>query len=267
MGSYGFRRYEHERDEKDVCELCWKNALPGGRPFPLIPEAGAVSFGRVVTGPFAKYARDFFYVVNELSSGELVGYLTGAEGGPVKTKEGELPWMLWRDRVAQQIAEDEFGEISSRLWIPAWRFVEGVKLLYTISLGPRAMQFLLHAKRSHEQEMPEMPPCPEFHFQVAKGHRGRGIGGKLIDYFLRQLTAKKFKEIGAQVTVCEGQTPLAHYARMTVRGAKLWRIYDRRETAMYTADEKRAWALGPVVENVTLVAEKKRLLAFVRSDC
>ena len=32
----------------------------------------------------------------------------------------------------------------------------------------------------------------------------------------------------------------------------------------YSAAEKREWNLGPVVENVSLVAKKDRLLAFVR---
>lgn len=34
---------------------------------------------------------------------------------------------------------------------------------------------------------------------------------------------------------------------------------------MYNAYEKQLWGLGPVVENVSLVADRKRLLAFVKS--
>ena len=78
MGDYGLRLYVHDRDEEEVCKLCWSNALPGGRPLPLIPEAGARSFGRIVTGPFAKHASEHFYVVEDLASGKLIGYLTGA---------------------------------------------------------------------------------------------------------------------------------------------------------------------------------------------
>ena len=31
---------------------------------------------------------------------------------------------------------------------------------------------------------------------------------------------------------------------------------------MYSALEKKTWGLGPIVENVSLVADKKRLLAL-----
>jgi len=263
-GSYGFRLYEHDRDEEAVCKLCWKNALPGGRPFPLIPEAGALSFGRICTGPFAEYAPAYFYVAEHLTTGELVGYLAGAEGSAVKTANGAIPWLQWRDSRAHRIAEDEFGDISPRLCTPADQVLEGTKLLYTMSLGPRAIQFLLHEKLNNDREIPNLPACPEYHFQVAKGHRGHGVGGTLVKHFVSRFTATAYKETSAQVTVCEGQVPLAYYERMSVQGEPLWRIYDRRETAIYTEDEKNAWGLGAVVENVSLVADKNRLLAFVR---
>lgn len=262
-GNYGYRLYAHDRDEKDVCNLCWKNALPGGRPFPLIPEAGALSFGRVVTGPYARYAPAYFYVAEELTSGALVGYLTGTEGGAVETAEGEIPWVAWRNQIAQQIAADEFGTISPMVCIPAYGFVEGVKFLHTVSLGPRAVQFLLHLKFKGEREMPALPSGPEFHFQVEKGHRGQGIGRGFVEHFLSRFSGEEPKNIAAQVTVCEGQKSLAYYMRMTIGGEKLWQIYDRRETSIYTPDEKKAWDLGPLVENVSLVADRKRLLAFI----
>jgi hypothetical protein len=50
---------------------------------------------------------------------------------------------------------------------------------------------------------------------------------------------------------------------MAVAGERLWSLYDRRATSMYRAQEKEAWGLGPVVEHVSLVADRKRLLAFV----
>lgn len=264
QGSYGIRLYGHDRDEGEVCKLCWKNALPGGRPFPLVPEAGAVSFGRIVTGPFARYASEHFFVAEDLTTGRLVGYLTGAEGSAVQTSDGDIPWAVWRNKIAQQIAADEFGEISPKICIPAYGFVEGVKFLYTISLGARAIAFLLHEKFHGDEEMPNLPACPEFHFQVEKAHRGRGIGGKLIEQFLSRLAGDKYKMVCAQVTVCDGQKPLAYYKRMSVGGRKLWKVYDRRETAIYTPDEKDAWGLGPLVENVSLVADKERLLSSIR---
>jgi GNAT superfamily N-acetyltransferase len=266
LGDYGFRLYDHDRDEHDVCRLCWSNALPGGRPFPLIPEAGALSFGRVVTGPFARCARKYFYVADDLNSGRLIGYLTGAEGSPIDTEDGKVPWMIWRDEIAEQIAEDEFGEVSLRLYVPAFAYLEGGKLLYTLSLGRRAVQFLLHAKFNNAMEMPKAPSCPEFHFHVAKGHRGLGIGSKLIEHFVSQFSENKYKKICAQVTVCEGQKPLQYYQRMSHQGKEVWKVYDKRETNMYTAAEKQEWDLGEVVENVTLVADKKRLLDFVRQN-
>ena len=266
MGNYGFRLYAHDRDEEDVCRLCWRNALPGGRPFPLIPEAGALSLGRIVTGPFARSAPALFFVAEDLTSGKLIGYLTGTEGGAVATAEGEVPWAIWRNSTSQQIAADEFGEFSPKVYIPTYGFVEGVKFLYTVSLGQRAMRFLLHEEFNGESEMPELPASPEFHFQVEKRCRGQGIGCKLIEHFLSRLCDEEHNNVCAQVTVCEGQKSLAYYRRMSVGGKKLWNIYDRRETTMYTPDEKEAWGLGPVVENLSLVADRKRLLAFVTGE-
>ena len=263
-GNYGFRAYDHDRDEREVCELCWNNALPGGRPFPLIPAAGAVSFGRIVTGPFAEYASDYFYVADDLSTGELVGYFTGAEGSAVKTRDGKVPWMTWRDRKAERIAEGEFGEISFRLYMPAYGYMEGAKFLYTLSLGPRAIQFLVHAKYNNAGEMPKAPGCPEYHFHVAKGHRGNGIGSRFIEHFLTRFPSSRYDKICAQVTVCAGQKSLEYYRRMTHEGKRVWKVFDKRETRMYTAAEKRELNLGPVVENVSLVAKKDRLLTFVR---
>ncbi len=262
----GLRLYEHDRDEEAVCRLCWKNALPGGRPFPLIPEAGALSFGRIITGPFAQCAPDTFYVADDLTNGELIGYLTGAKGGSVAEADGDVPWIVWRDRIAHRIAEGEFGEISPKLFHPAQHFVEGTKLLYTMSLGPRAIQFLLHVMVHGNKEMPDLPTCPEFHFQVEAKHRGRGIGGRLLELFVSRLPAETHTEIGAQVTVCDGQVPLSYYESMSVGDEPLWRVCDRRETTMYTDEEKRVWELGARVENVSLVATKSRLLAFVRRE-
>ena len=266
MGNYGFRIYDHGKDEKDVCKLCWSNALPGGDPFPLIPEAGAVSFGRIVTGPFAQYAGEYFYVVDDLSSDELVGYLTGAEGSDVPTKKGEIPWMQWRDKSAEQIAEKEFGEISFKLYLPMLGFLESRKFLYTMSLGGRAVQFLLHAKFNNAKEMPGAPACPEYHFHVKQGHRRQGIGSRLIEHFLSQFpNKKKYRKICAQVTVCDGHKSLDYYTGQTWEGKRVWKVYDKKETAMYSVSEKQAWGLGPVVENVSLVADKKRLLAYVKN--
>jgi GNAT superfamily N-acetyltransferase len=266
-GDYGFRLYEHDRDEEAVCRLCWSNALPGGRPFALIPEPGALSFGRIVTGPFARYAPTEFFVADDLTTGKLVGYLTGADGGAVETGGDQIPWLRWRDRTAHRIAECEFGEISPRLLLPGHPLMECTKLLYTVSLGPRAIQFLLHEMLNAEREMPRLPACPEFHFQVAREHRGNGIGNRLLGHFLRRLIADNHRQIGAQVTVCEGQVSLEYYERMRVRGKRLWSIYDRRETTLYTDQEKRDWELGHLVENLSLVAETDRLLEFVeRSD-
>lgn len=263
-GNYGFRLYDHDRDEEAVCKLCWSNALPGGRPFPLIPEAGAISFGRIVTGPFAHFAKEYFYVVDDLSAGDLVGYLTGAEGSDVKTKDGKVPWMRWRDNYATRIAEKEFGEISFKLYLPMLGFLESRKFLYTLSLGGRAVQFLLHAKTQNHKEMPSAPVCPEFHFHVKVGHRGQGIGGSLIAHFLRQFPDKKrYRRCCAQVTICEGQKSMDYYTGMRFQGKRVWRVYDRKETAMYSEQEKKAWGLGPVVENVSLVAHREHLLAFV----
>jgi GNAT superfamily N-acetyltransferase len=264
IGRYGLRLYEHDRDEEPVCRLCWENALPGGRPFPLLPEAAALSFGRICTGPFAQCAPASFYVADDLTNGKLIGYLAGADGSAVETPDGAVPWLDWRDRRAHEIAEDEFGEISPKLCLPGHQLVEGTKLLYAMSLGPRAIQFLLHAKLNSAKEMPGLPACPEYHFQVDRSHRGQGIGGRLVELFVSGLKGAKYKEIGAQVTVCDGQVPLTYYERMSVRGKRLWSVYDRRESAIYCAEEKIAWGLGPVVENVGLVADKSRLLAFVR---
>ncbi len=265
-GNYGFRGYEHDRDERGVCELCWSNALPGGRPFPLIPETGAISFGRIVTGPFADYASEYFYVVDDLASGQLVGYLTGAEGSAVNTPDGRVPWMAWRDRKAARIAENEFGELSYALYMPWYGYMEGAKFLYTLSLGPRAIQFLLHAKNNNDGEMPKAPACPEYHFHVAKEHRGKGIGSRFIEHFLTRFPGDEYDQACAQVTVCSGQKSLDYYERMTYRGEQVWQVYDKRETRMYTDAEKRQWGLGPVVENVSLVAKRQRLLAFVRQE-
>jgi len=266
-GNYGFRLYDHDRDEEAVCKLCWSNALPGGRPFPLIPEAGAVSFGRIVTGPFAYFSREYFFVVDDLSSDELVGYLTGAEGSDVKSKNGKIPWMRWRDDYAARIAEKEFGELSFKLYVPMLGFLESRKFLYTLSLGGRAVQFLLHAKSHSTEEMPSAPACPEFHFHVKAGHRGQGLGGGLIALFLQQFPDKKrYRKVCAQVTVCEGHKSMDYYTAMRYQGKKVWRIYDRKETAMYSAYEKKIWGLGPVVENASLLADRKRLLEFVSSS-
>ncbi len=264
--NYGFRQYDHDRDEKAVCRLCWSNALPGGRPFPLIPEAGALSFGRIVTGPFAKHQPNYFYVVDELNSGKLIGYLTGAEGSPKKIKNGKVAWMERRDKAAKQIAENEFGKLSYRFDLPIQGFLEGSKLLYTLSLGPRAVQFLLHAKFRGAEEMPTAPGCPEFHYHVAKGYRGQGIGSMLIAHFVSQFSAEKYRKICAQVTVCDGQKPLSYYKQMSYEGKKVWKVFNKKETAMYTAAEKREWSLGEVVENVSLVADKNILLAYVRRE-
>ena len=262
--NYGFRLYDHDRDEEAVCRLCWANALPGGRNFVLMPEAGAVSFGRIVTGPFAKYAPEYFYVADDLTTGNLVGYLTGAEGSPVKTKKGKLSWMDWRDKAAERIAEKEFGEISFKLTLPTYGFLEGAKFFYALSLGPRAVQFLLHAKFNSANEMPRAPPCPEFHFHVALGHRGAGVGSRLIEHFVSRFTAGKYQKVCAQVTVCEGFKTLDYYDNMRHRGKKIWKLFDRKETQMYTMLEKQRLGLGQVVENVSLVADRKRLLAYVR---
>jgi len=35
---------------------------------------------------------------------------------------------------------------------------------------------------------------------------------------------------------------------------------------MYTLEEKEAWSLGSLVENVSLVADRDRLLAYVRRE-
>jgi len=263
-GKYGFRLYDHERDEQAVCRLCWANALPGGRGFVLIPEAGAVSFGRIVTGPFAKYAPEYFYVADDLRTGNLVGYLTGAEGGPVKTKKRKMAWMDWRDKTAERIAEKEFGEISFKLSLPIYGFLEGAKFFYALSLGSRAIQFLLHAKFNGANEMPKAPPCPEFHFHVASGHRGEGIGRKFIEHFVSRFSAGKNQKVCAQVTVCEGHKDLDYYDSMKYRGKNVWKVFDRKETAMYTNTEKQQLGLGRVVENVSLVADRKKLLAFIR---
>ncbi|MCB1852913.1 MAG: hypothetical protein KDI83_19435 [Gammaproteobacteria bacterium] len=265
MGNYGFRLYQHDKDERPVCNLCWNNALPGGRPFPLIPEAGALSFGRIVTGPFARYATKYFYVVDDLSNGELVAYLTGAEGVDVAIDNGKVPWMKWRDDCAERIAEQEFGEISYKLYLPLQSYFEGRKFLYALSLGPRAVQFLLHAKFNSAKEMPAAPACPEFHFHVKQGHRGAGIGSKMIELFVSSFPNKnKYSKICAQVTVCAGHKTLAYYQSLAYRGKHVWKVHDAKETAMYNAYEKQLWGLGPVVENVSLVADRKRLLAFVK---
>lgn len=102
-----------------------------------------------------------------------------------------------------QIAEREFGEISYRLYVPGYAYLEGAKFLYALSLGSRAIQFLLHAKHNDAKEMPKAPRCPECHFHVAKGHRGKGIGRRFIEHFLTRFSASKDDKVCAQVTACD----------------------------------------------------------------
>ena len=267
QGNYGFRIYENDRDEEAVCKLCWNNALPGGRPFPMIPEAGAVSFGRIVTGPFARHAGNYFYVVDDLSTKEIVGYLTGADGGAVQFNKEKVPWMQWRDKTAEKIAEQEFGDLAFKFYLPMQGYLESRKFFYTLSLGNRAVQFLLHAKNNNADEMPKAPACPEYHFHVKQGHRKQGIGRTLIKHFLNQFPdKKKYRKVCAQVTVCDGHKSLNYYLDLSYEGKRVWKVYDKRETTMYTAAEKKTWGLGPVVENVSLVADRKRLLGFLNRE-
>ncbi|MEA3277426.1 MAG: hypothetical protein U9Q81_19515, partial [Pseudomonadota bacterium] len=206
---YGFRKYDHAKDEKAVCILCWKNSLPGGRPFLLIPEQGAMSFGRIVTGPYVQAESGYFYVAEYLNTGKIIGYATGASGKSQKTPDGTVSWMTWRDDKAEEIAMEEFGRISKQLL-----FLEGVirqseEYLYTTSLGPRAVAFLLHAKKYRKKEMPKLvPDCPEFHFQVVKKHRGKRVGTQLIIHFLEQLPAGRHEKVCMQITACEASKPL-----------------------------------------------------------
>jgi len=266
INKVGLRGYDQGGDEQAVCRLCWKNALPGGRPFPLIPKYGAVSFGRIVTGPYEQGAGKYFYVAEDLGTEQIVGYFTGATGQGVKTPAGTLSWMTWRDNTAMRIAEEEFGDLFHHYALSEELTVETPKYLYTASLGARAIAFLLHAKHYHALEMPELPSAtPEFHYQVAKKYRSMGIGKQLLLHFLKQLGSDLGHEVCMQVTVCQAGKSLEEYTGMRHKGKPLWEVYNRRVTKMYTDKEKKKWGLGPVVENVTLVAGRERLLSFLEN--
>ncbi|MEA3275355.1 MAG: hypothetical protein U9Q81_08740, partial [Pseudomonadota bacterium] len=130
----------------------------------------------------------------------------------------------------------------------------------------RAVAFLLHAKKYRKKEMPKLAPdCPEFHFQVAKKHRGKRVGTQLIIHFLEQLPAGRHEKVCMQITACEASKPLEFYTSIKYKGDQIWKVYDRKETGMYTKKEKKKWDLGPVVENITLIADRRKLLLYFGS--
>ena len=86
----------------------------------------------------------------------------------------------------------------------------------------------------------------------------------LIEHFVSRFSTGKNQKVCAQVTVCEGFKDMEYYNGMKYRGKSVWKVFDIRETAMYTDLEKQQFGLGKTVENVSLVADRKKLLAFVR---
>ena len=79
-----------------------------------------------------------------------------------------------------------------------------------------------------------------------------------LERFWKSIKTKKL----SAMSIDYGQVD--YYDNMKYRGKKVWKVFDKRETAMYTEMEKQQLGLGRAVENVSLVANRKKLLAFVR---
>lgn len=258
-----YRLYNPDTDEAQVCDIAHAGALPGGRRFPLVPPDRALSFGRIVTGPFAKKEPGNFIVAVDHSGGQeiVVSYLTGA------LRERHIED---RNRMAQQIALDEFGGVN------LFRPIDTFKALVTAGTTPaRTIKFLLHAMHHQANEMPQTPPegsirFGEWHWSTYPQYRGQQIGTSALTYFLQNALDEGIESICIQVTVCDGSETvgktLPYYLAMRHKGTRVWELYDIKETTMYTAAEKQEWRLGSHVYNATLFSETELLHAFTRSQ-
>jgi len=260
-----YRLYDPETDEAQVCDIVHAGALPGGRRFPLVPQNRSLSFGRIITGPFAQKEPDNFIVAVDHSGGkeQVVSYLTGA------LREQHIEE---RDRLATQIALDEFGGVS--LLSP----LDTLKAFITVGTAPkRTLRFLLHAMHNQADEMPETPPeerirFGEWHWSTHPQYRGQHISMSVLVYFLQKALDEGIESICIQVTICEGSESetlgkdLAYYLAMNHKGATVWELYDIKETRMYTEAEKKEWGLGAHVYNASLYTETELLLAFTKSQ-
>lgn len=257
-----YRLYDPETDEAQVCDIVHAGALPGGRRFPLVPKTRALSFGRIVTGPFAKKEPDNFLVAVDQSGGKeiVVGYLTGA------LRERHIKE---RNRLAEQIALDEFGGVN--LFSP----FDTLKAFVTVGTVPkRSIKFLLHAMNNQAKEMPETPPeesirFGEWHWSTHPKYRGQNISISALVYFLQTALDEGIESICIQVTVCEGTKTvgknLPYYLKMKHKGTAVWELYDIKETHMYTEAEKKEWRLGTNVYNATLYTETELLHEFTKN--
>jgi hypothetical protein len=257
-----YRLYDPETDEAQVCDIVHAGALPGGRRFPLVPQTRSLSFGRIITGPFAQKEPDNFIVAIDHSGGEekVVSYLTGA------LREQHIEE---RNRLATQIALNEFGGVS--LLSP----LDTLKAFITVGTAPkRTLRFLLHAMHNQADELPQTPPegsirFGEWHWSTHPRYRGHRISIPALVYFLDKAFEEGIESICIQVTVCDGSETLGkalpYYLKMNHKGAKVWELYDIKETHMYTEAEKQEWRLGAHVYNASLYSETELLLAFTKS--
>ena len=117
-GNYGFRLYDHGRDEEAVQTLL-EQRTTGGRPLPLISPKQAPSALAELLPEHSPSTPANTSVVDDLSNKELVGYLTERKAVRYRPKR-EVPWMQFRDTIAEQIAEKSLRALLQTLPADAW---------------------------------------------------------------------------------------------------------------------------------------------------
>lgn len=126
------------------------------------------------------------------ADGKVVGYLTGAMGANFGLYRAQLALMS-----------------VSRLM---WEFLSG-----RYKDHPRSEQFARFVLTEALPQVPEHPSTAgHFHFNVAKGYRGRGLGSRMLKEFERALRASGLKRYYAEV-MSRGAEQEAHFKRLGYR--------------------------------------------------
>lgn len=197
-----YRRFSADGDdERQMRELVFENAFLG-KPFDVICPCKQW-FSDVVLTPYIRHQPENIHVAIDMTSGALIGYLTGSMGG----KEFEK---LQYDMVRRRVVS-----LAVSLTMPWTLFDQSSRL------------FAAHVIFKGESERPSHPDSGvHWHFQVDRDFRGRGIGTQMLQRFVEDAIAAGFDLIWAEVTSYP-EKPRSYFED---RG---WSIYDAKPTGIF----------------------------------